>query len=144
MPTKSKDFAYGIDPWITTIDEFNDVDAIPMEVRVNGQTWGKGDSSNKLWTVEQLLAWVSLGERIEPGDVIGSGTMGGGLRWSLIARFHRAMSSSSRRAASVCCAIASESHSRVCGGRASASPSCEQKVRLLRRGGSCRQYMYSG
>ena len=40
-PTKSKDFAYGIDPWITTIDEFNDVDAIPMEVRVNGQTWGR-------------------------------------------------------------------------------------------------------
>jgi 2-keto-4-pentenoate hydratase/2-oxohepta-3-ene-1,7-dioic acid hydratase in catechol pathway len=77
-PTKSKDFAYGVGPWITTIDEFKDLDAIPMEVRVNGQTWGKGDSSNKLWTVEELLAWVSLGERLEPGDVIGSGTMGGG------------------------------------------------------------------
>lgn len=77
-PTKSKDFAYGIGPWITTIDEFTDLDAIPMEVRVNGETWGRGESSNKLWTVDELLAWVSLGERIEPGDVIGSGTMAKG------------------------------------------------------------------
>lgn len=77
-PTKCKDFAYGIGPWITTIDEFHDLDAIPMEVRVNGQTWGKGTSANKLWTVEELIAWASLGETLEPGDVIGSGTMGGG------------------------------------------------------------------
>ncbi|WP_042885484.1 fumarylacetoacetate hydrolase family protein [Cupriavidus necator] len=77
-PTKCKDFAYGIGPWITTIDEFADLDAIPMEVRVNGETWGKGNSANKLWTVEELIAWSSLGEQLEPGDVIGSGTMGGG------------------------------------------------------------------
>jgi len=49
-----------------------------MEVRVNGETWGKGDSSNKLWTVGELIAWSSLGEAVVPGDVIGSGTMGGG------------------------------------------------------------------
>jgi|SRR5471032_2528817 len=77
-PTKCKDFAYGVGPWITTIDEFADLDAIPMEVRVNGVTWGKGTSANKLWTVEELIAWASLGEVLEPGDVIGSGTMGGG------------------------------------------------------------------
>jgi 2-keto-4-pentenoate hydratase/2-oxohepta-3-ene-1,7-dioic acid hydratase in catechol pathway len=77
-PTKSKDFAYGIGPWITTIDEFDDLDAIPMSVRVNGETLASGNSGNKLWTVEELIAWVSLGEQIEPGDVIGSGTMGHG------------------------------------------------------------------
>ncbi|CAM2157900.1 Fumarylacetoacetate hydrolase family protein [Paraburkholderia tropica] len=77
-PMKCKDFAYGIGPWITTIDEFADLDAIPMEVRVNGETWGKGTSSNKLWTVDELIAWASLGEVLEPGDIIGSGTMGGG------------------------------------------------------------------
>lgn len=77
-PTKCKDFAYGIGPWITTIDEFADLDNISMEVRVNGETWGKGNSANKLWTVEELIAWASLGESLEPGDVIGSGTMGGG------------------------------------------------------------------
>lgn len=76
--TKSKDFAHAIGPWITTLDEFEDLDAIPMEVRVNGETWGKGNSGGKLWTVAELVAYVSLGEVIEPGDVIGSGTMGGG------------------------------------------------------------------
>lgn len=76
--TKSKDFAHAIGPWITTLDEFDDLDAIPMEVRVNGETWGKGNSGGKLWTLEELVAYVSLGERILPGDVIGSGTMGNG------------------------------------------------------------------
>ena len=77
-PSKCKDFAYGIGPWITTIDEFADLDRIGMEVRVNGEVWGKGDSSNKLWTIAELIAWASLGESLVPGDVIGSGTMGGG------------------------------------------------------------------
>lgn len=77
-PQKCKDFAYGIGPWITTIDEFEDLGAISMEVRVNGETWGKGTSSNQLWTVEELLAYISLGDWIQPGDIIGSGTMGGG------------------------------------------------------------------
>jgi 2-keto-4-pentenoate hydratase/2-oxohepta-3-ene-1,7-dioic acid hydratase in catechol pathway len=75
---KSKDFATSLGPWITTIDEFADLSAIPLEVRVNGETWAKGDSSGRLWSVGELLAYVSLGEYILPGDVIGSGTMGGG------------------------------------------------------------------
>jgi len=76
--TKSKDFAHAIGPWITTLDEFKDLDAIPMEVRVNGETWSKGNSGGKLWTVAELVAYVSLGEKVLPGDVIGSGTMGNG------------------------------------------------------------------
>jgi 2-keto-4-pentenoate hydratase/2-oxohepta-3-ene-1,7-dioic acid hydratase in catechol pathway len=77
-PTKSKDFAYGIGPWITTIDEFADLDAIEMQVRVNGETWATGSSANKLWSIEELIAYVSLADWIQPGDVIGSGTMGNG------------------------------------------------------------------
>jgi 2-keto-4-pentenoate hydratase/2-oxohepta-3-ene-1,7-dioic acid hydratase in catechol pathway len=77
-PTKSKDFAYGIGPWITTVDEFADLDAIEMQVRVNGEAWAKGSSANKLWSIEELIAYVSLGDWLQPGDVIGSGTMGKG------------------------------------------------------------------
>lgn len=77
-PTKSKDFAYGIGPWITTIDEFSRLDNIRMSVRVNGETWGEGDTSEMLWTPEELIAYVSLGDYVQPGDVIGSGTMGNG------------------------------------------------------------------
>lgn len=77
-PTKSKDFAYGIGPWITTIDEFPRLDNIRMSVRVNGETWGEGDTSELLWSVDELIAYVSLGDHVQPGDVIGSGTMGNG------------------------------------------------------------------
>lgn len=77
-PTKSKDFAYGIGPWITTIDEFPRLDQIKMSVRVNGQTWGEGDTSELLWSIDELIAYVSLGDHVQPGDVIGSGTMGNG------------------------------------------------------------------
>lgn len=77
-PQKSKDFAYGVGPWITTIDEFENLEGIPMEVRINGEVWGKGDSGGTLWPIEELLAYVSLEDWIQPGDIIGSGTMGNG------------------------------------------------------------------
>ena len=77
-PTKSKDFAYGLGPWITTIDEFARLDRIRMAVRVNGETWGEGDTSEMLWSIDELIAYVSLGDYVQPGDVIGSGTMGNG------------------------------------------------------------------
>jgi 2-keto-4-pentenoate hydratase/2-oxohepta-3-ene-1,7-dioic acid hydratase in catechol pathway len=76
--TKSKQFAHGIGPWITTKDEFKDLYTIPMEVRLNGKTIAKGNSGGNLWGVDELLAYISLGEWLQPGDVIGSGTMGGG------------------------------------------------------------------
>ena len=76
--TKSKNFAHAIGPWITTIDEIPDLYAIPMEVRLNGETKAKGNSGGTLWKVSEVLAFMSLGEYLQPGDVIGSGTMGGG------------------------------------------------------------------
>ncbi|WP_207208113.1 fumarylacetoacetate hydrolase family protein [Salipiger sp. IMCC34102] len=79
--TKSKNFAQGIGPWITTKDEFDDLYAIPMQARVNGQVTATGDSGGVLWTLDKILAFVSLGERLMPGDVIGSGTIQGGSAW---------------------------------------------------------------
>lgn len=76
--TKSKNFAHGIGPWITTKDEFKDLYAIPLEVRLNGKTMAKTNSGNVLWKLEEQLAFISLGEFLQPGDVIGSGTVGGG------------------------------------------------------------------
>jgi 2-keto-4-pentenoate hydratase/2-oxohepta-3-ene-1,7-dioic acid hydratase in catechol pathway len=76
--TKSKNFAHSIGPWITTIDEFKDIYSIEMEVRLNGETKGKGTSGGVVWTVDKVLAFISLGEYLQPGDVIGSGTLGGG------------------------------------------------------------------
>ncbi|TCG00673.1 hypothetical protein BZM27_54625 [Paraburkholderia steynii] len=57
---------------------FHGFDNLRMSVRVNGETWGEGDTSEMLWTPEELIAYVSLGDHAQPGDVIGSGTMGNG------------------------------------------------------------------
>lgn len=73
--TKAKNFAHGIGPWITTIDEFKDPYSIEMEVRLNGKTMGKGVSSDVLWKVEEVLSFISQGELLQPGDVVGSGTL---------------------------------------------------------------------
>ncbi|GGC01199.1 hypothetical protein GCM10011494_19720 [Novosphingobium endophyticum] len=73
--TKAKNFAHGIGPWITTMDEFKDPYSIEMEVRLNGETKGKGVSSDVLWRVEEVLSFVSQGEYLQPGEVIGSGTL---------------------------------------------------------------------
>jgi 2-keto-4-pentenoate hydratase/2-oxohepta-3-ene-1,7-dioic acid hydratase in catechol pathway len=81
--TKSKNFAQGIGPWITTKDEFDDLYAIPLEARLNGEVKASGTSGGVLWTVDKVIAYVSLGEYLQPGDVIGSGTIGGGSAWEL-------------------------------------------------------------
>ncbi|MEH3108267.1 MAG: fumarylacetoacetate hydrolase family protein, partial [Sphingomonas fennica] len=59
--TKAKNFAHAIGPWITTIDEFDDLYSIPMEVRLNGEVKGKGHSGGELWKVAEVLAFISLG-----------------------------------------------------------------------------------
>ena len=84
-PTKSKDFATAIGPWITTIDEFGGVDGLKIDQlkpigRVNGKITTEGDTSRMLWTPRQLIAYISQGDFIQPGDIIGSGTVGNGCR----------------------------------------------------------------
>lgn len=49
-----------------------------MEVRINGTVRSSGTSANKLWSLEELISYVSLGDWIQPGDIIGSGAMGKG------------------------------------------------------------------
>jgi 2-keto-4-pentenoate hydratase/2-oxohepta-3-ene-1,7-dioic acid hydratase in catechol pathway len=77
-PQKCKDFAYGVGPWITTMDEMGSLESLRMEVRVNGEVWAKGESGAALWSAEELIAYVSLADWIQPGDLIGSGTFGNG------------------------------------------------------------------
>lgn len=76
-PTKSKDFAYGVGPWITTVDELQ-LNNLEMIVRINGEERSRGSSSGMMWTPSELLAYISMGDMLQPGDLIGSGTVGWG------------------------------------------------------------------
>jgi 2-keto-4-pentenoate hydratase/2-oxohepta-3-ene-1,7-dioic acid hydratase in catechol pathway len=77
-PQKSKDFAYGIGPWITTIDELPPLDALSVRASVNGEEWATGTTEGAIYSAAELLAYVSIGDQLQPGDIIGSGTVGNG------------------------------------------------------------------
>ena len=78
-PSKGKDFDTGnaLGPWIATSDEV-DPQNLTMIARVNGEEWSHGNSSTMHHSFAKLLAYASLEETVYPGEVLGSGTVGGG------------------------------------------------------------------
>lgn len=76
-PAKAKDFATSIGPCLVTPDEL-DPRNLRMIARVNGEVWSEGNSGSAYWTFPQMIAHVSMDETIYPGDLFGSGTVGGG------------------------------------------------------------------
>lgn len=77
-PAKGKDFATALGPCLVTPDEISDLGALTMIARVNGEEWSRGRFGTIHWSFPQMIEHVSRGETIYPGDVFGSGTVGGG------------------------------------------------------------------
>jgi 2-keto-4-pentenoate hydratase/2-oxohepta-3-ene-1,7-dioic acid hydratase in catechol pathway len=77
-PAKGKDFGTAIGPCLVTPDEIPDLNALVMVARVNGEVWSQGRFGSIHWSFPQMIAHVSRGETIYPGDLFGSGTVGGG------------------------------------------------------------------
>ncbi|WP_072805883.1 fumarylacetoacetate hydrolase family protein [Rhodococcoides yunnanense] len=83
-PSKGKDFANTLGPWIVTADEFEnrrDADGfidIECTVDVNGARIGRDSLANMGWTFEALVAYASRDSYVHTGDVLGSGTIGNG------------------------------------------------------------------
>jgi 2-keto-4-pentenoate hydratase/2-oxohepta-3-ene-1,7-dioic acid hydratase in catechol pathway len=83
-PSKGKDFATTLGPWIVTADELEpyrrgDRLDLRMTAWINGEQLGAGDTSASMaWSFEELVAHASSGTWVKPGDVLGSGTAGDG------------------------------------------------------------------
>ncbi|AZG46246.1 fumarylacetoacetate hydrolase family protein [Gordonia insulae] len=83
-PAKGKDFANTLGPVLVTADEFgastDDDGFLSLEcvAAVNGVEVGRDVLSNMGWTFPAMIAYASRNSRVEPGDVLGSGTMGNG------------------------------------------------------------------
>jgi 2-keto-4-pentenoate hydratase/2-oxohepta-3-ene-1,7-dioic acid hydratase in catechol pathway len=79
-PAKGKDFdgANAFGPCIVTLDELGDPYDLDMIVRVNGLERSRGNSGGMHWKFEDLIAHVSQGETLHPGEILGSGTVGDG------------------------------------------------------------------
>ena len=83
-PAKGKDFASSIGPWIVTADELDDRHdahgflALDCRVSVNGEQVGHDALSNMHWTFAQMIAYASRDSVVQTGDLLASGTTGGG------------------------------------------------------------------
>lgn len=83
-PSKSKDGATTLGPWLVTADEFADVwDAdgtlsLTTEVQLNGRRIGGDTTAHMSWSFPELLAYAARGTVVSAGDVLGSGTCGTG------------------------------------------------------------------
>ncbi len=89
-PAKGKDFATSIGPWIVTPDELADVwpaeatgPTLSMTAEVVSPSGGvvvvsRGSWADAHFAFADMLARASADVRIRPGEVLGSGTVGGG------------------------------------------------------------------
>jgi len=82
-PAKGKDAASSLGPWIVTRDEMapyyrNGTLHVQCTVRVNGVVWMEGNAWNMHHTFGAMIERAAQDSRIVPGDVIATGTVGGG------------------------------------------------------------------
>ncbi len=77
-PAKGKSFdgSNALGPWIVTPDELGDPQTLQVEVRVNGETRSKGDTSQMLFSFDEVIAYASQDETVRAGEFFGSGTVG--------------------------------------------------------------------
>ena len=57
-----------------------------MRAFVNGVELGGDTLANMAWSFEEMVAYASRGTWVRPGDVLGSGTCGGGCMLELWGR----------------------------------------------------------
>jgi 2-keto-4-pentenoate hydratase/2-oxohepta-3-ene-1,7-dioic acid hydratase in catechol pathway len=64
-------------PWIVSADEIGDPHNLRISLRVNGQTKQDSNTRFMVFRIPRIIKEVSLGLRLEPGDVILTGTPDG-------------------------------------------------------------------
>ncbi|GAC1346402.1 MAG: fumarylacetoacetate hydrolase family protein [Acetobacteraceae bacterium] len=67
----------GFGPWITTQDEAGDLAQASLVTRVNGEEMQRATLDDLVFDVPGLIEYCSAFTRLEPGDVIITGTTGG-------------------------------------------------------------------
>lgn len=82
-PVKGKDSTTTLGPWLVTPDELEPHRqgtsfAVTLTAVVNGREIGRDRMDSMYWSFGEMLAYASRGTRLRPGDVLASGTCGGG------------------------------------------------------------------
>jgi 2-keto-4-pentenoate hydratase/2-oxohepta-3-ene-1,7-dioic acid hydratase in catechol pathway len=64
-------------PWIITKDEIGDPHNLIVRMVINGETLQNGNTSQLIFNIPQLIAFLSSVFTLEPGDVVSTGTPAG-------------------------------------------------------------------
>ena len=74
---KSADTFCPVGPWLVTPDELGDPQDVRLRLAVNGEPRQDGSTGDMLFTIAELLCYVSGVMTLEPGDLIVTGTPAG-------------------------------------------------------------------
>ena len=74
---KSLDDTCPLGPWIVTADEIPDPQKLKIALRIDGVTKQDSTTANMIFSVATIIASLSRGMTLEPGDVIATGTPDG-------------------------------------------------------------------
>ena len=74
MKGKSFDTHCPLGPWIVTADEIPDPQVLDISSRINGVTKQASNTRHMVFPVARIIAELSVGMRLVPGDVILTGT----------------------------------------------------------------------
>ncbi|BFH72353.1 fumarylacetoacetate hydrolase family protein [Sulfurisphaera javensis] len=73
---KALDTAMPIGPWIVTKDEIKEF-TLRIVTRLNGKVVQDGNTEDMIFSVEDMISYLSQGITLEPGDIITTGTPAG-------------------------------------------------------------------
>lgn len=74
---KSLDRSCPMGPWIVTADEIPDPAALGLRLRLNGETRQDSTVGDLIFDIPTTLAVLSLGQTVEPGTIVSTGTPSG-------------------------------------------------------------------
>jgi 2-keto-4-pentenoate hydratase/2-oxohepta-3-ene-1,7-dioic acid hydratase in catechol pathway len=75
--SKSFDTFCPLGPEVVSLDEVDLAQGLSIETRVSGELMQSSNTSELIFSVPALIAWISQGCTLEPGDVILTGTPAG-------------------------------------------------------------------
>ena len=74
---KGFDATMAVGPWVVPKEEVGEPYPLAMELKVGGTTRQKGDTSDYVFRIPEILAHLSQGITLEPGDLVSLGSLGG-------------------------------------------------------------------
>jgi len=66
-----------VGPWLVTADEVPDPQALRLSLKLNGETMQESDTSDMIFSVREIVSYMSNFMELRPGDIIATGTPSG-------------------------------------------------------------------